>query len=401
MIRALLFRALSTAFVFGGVCAGAATVLGQQNTSRSFDPDKCGPVDPAYISTANATGGVPLFLQRSEAGKAMQLMRESTRPNTSTVFWASAKLAGPPQSFEIPVDSSMQRITFTFSVDTKGSRLVLKRSGGQAIREGSERTEDTELNCGRIITVDKPEPGIWHAEVNGSGTYWLAAEGQSDIYFIKAEFVELGGRPGHQGLFKIQGQPIAGRPAILQASMSASEAKTTEFGLVSEGGELLQKVRMKVTDPDREFLEFTGDVTPPDVPFRIAISGVDSKGMKYQRFDAPLLRTATVQVIPKLDFDEISPGANKEAVFEVKNLGPARNFKVMVTDSKRFVTSVKPTELSIAERGSSFVHVQLAVPRTAKPYSDDDLVVVANSSSGAATTNSAIVHLEVSGGSHP
>jgi hypothetical protein len=292
----------------------------------------------------------------------------------------------------------MQRITFTFSVDTKGNRLVLKRPGGQAIREGSERTEDTELNCGRIITVDKPEPGIWHAEVNGSGTYWLAAEGQSDIYFIKAEFVELGGRPGHQGLFRIQGQPIAGQPAILQASVSASEAKTTEFGFVSERGELLQKVRMKITDPDREFLEFTGDVMPPAVPFRIVVKGIDAKGMKYQRFDAPLLRTATVRVIPKLDFDEIVPGASKEAVFEVKNLGAARNFKVMVTDTRRWVSAAKLTELSIAEHDSGFVHVLVAAPGDAKPYSDDDLVVVANSTSGEATTNSAIVRLQIASG---
>ena len=377
----------------------ALAVLGQQNPSRSFGPGQCGPVDPAYISTANATGGVPLFLQRSEAGKAMQLMRESTRPNTSTVLWASAKLSGLPQSFEIPVDSSMQRITFTFSVDTKGNTLLLKRPDGQVVSEGSERTEDTELNCGRIITVGKPEPGTWRADVNGSGTYWLAAEGQSEIYFIKAEFVELGGRPGHQGLFRIQGQPIAGQPAILQVSVSASEAKTTEFDFVSERGELLEKVRMKVTDPDREFLEFTGDVMPPAVPFRIAVKGIDAKGMKYQRFDTPLLRTATVRVIPKLDFDEIAPGTNKEAVLEVMNLGPARNFKVMVTDTKRWVSAVKPTELSIAEHGSGFVHVVLAVPGGAKPYSDDDLVIVANSTSGEATTNSAIVRLQVAGGS--
>ena len=146
---------------FGAMCTVALAVLGQQNPSRSFGPGQCGPVDPAYISTANATGGVPLFLQRSEAGKAMQLMRESTRPNTSTVLWASAKLSGLPQSFEIPVDSSMQRITFTFSVDTKGNTLLLKRPDGQVVSEGSERTEDTELNCGRIITVGKPEPGTW------------------------------------------------------------------------------------------------------------------------------------------------------------------------------------------------------------------------------------------------
>ena len=102
---------------------------------------------------------MPLFLQRSEAGKTMQLMRESTRENVSTALWASARLAGGGQKFEIPVDSVTERITFTFSVDTKGSRLVLRGPDGQEVGEGSARTEDTELNCGRVITVEKPQPG--------------------------------------------------------------------------------------------------------------------------------------------------------------------------------------------------------------------------------------------------
>jgi von Willebrand factor A domain-containing protein 7 len=386
---------------YGGVCAGTALALGQQNASHSFGLGQCGPVDPAYITTANATGGVPLFLQRNEATKATQLMRESMRPNRSTVLWASAKLVGAPQKFEIPVDSGMQRITFTFSVDTKGSRLVLRQPNGSAVGEKSERTEDTELNCGRIITVDKPEPGLWHAEIDGSGTYWLAAEGQSDIYFIKAEFVQLGGRPGHEGLFRIQGQPIADQPATLQASLSASDARTTEFGFVSERGDILQKVKLKVTNPDREFLEFTGEVKLPAVPFRIAVSGLDSKGTRYQRFNSPLSRAQTVQVTPRLNFDEIAPGTSKEAVFEVENLGPARDFKVIVTDTHRIVASVKPTELSIPEHGSGLVRVQLSAPGTATRGSEDDIVFVASSSSGEPTTNSAIVRLSISAKNAP
>jgi len=56
-------------------CACGLAASGQPNISHSFGPDQCGPVDPAYIRTANETCGVPLFLQRNEAIKAMQLMR--------------------------------------------------------------------------------------------------------------------------------------------------------------------------------------------------------------------------------------------------------------------------------------------------------------------------------------
>ena len=378
------------------ICAGVASgQYARVNPSHSFAPDQCGPADPAYIRTSNETGGIPLFLQRSEAGKAMQLMRESTRENVSTVLWASAKLTGSTQTFEIPVDSVAQRITFTFSVDTKGSRLVLTDPNGKEAAAGLLRTEDTELNCGRIITIEKPATGIWRAKVNGSGTYWLEVEAQSDIYFIKAEFVELGGRLGHEGLFKIHGQPVAGKPATLQVSLSAADAKTTEFAFVSEHGDLLQRLRLAPSDNDREFLEFTGDVDLPTVPFRIEVKGRDVNGTPYQRFNGPLFHPETVQVIPKLDFDEVSPGATRDAIFEVKNTGAARSFKVLASDARRFITGAEPQELQIGANETALVRIRLAVPSTSAENVEDDLVIVATSTSGEATTNSAIVHVSV------
>src|SRR6516165_5137664 len=79
----------------------------------------CGAADPAYIRTANETGGIPMFLQRSEAAKSFHMVRESTRNNVSTVLWATGVLGNQAQVFEVPVDSLTQRITFTFSFDTE------------------------------------------------------------------------------------------------------------------------------------------------------------------------------------------------------------------------------------------------------------------------------------------
>lgn len=401
----ILICAASTVALSAAICLGITASHAEQqpqvNRSHSFGPDQCGPADPSYIKTANETGGVPLFLQRSEAAKAFQLVRESTRENVSTVLWASAKLAGSAQSFDIPVDSVTERITFTFSVDTKRTKLVLRQPSGREVVAGSPATEDTELNCGRMITVVKPQVGTWRAEVSGTGTFWLQAQAQSDIYFIKAEFVELGGRPGHQGLFRIQGQPIAGKPATLQVSMSAAETETTEFALVSARGDVLQKLHLKPADHDRDFLEVIGEVTLPDQPFRIAVTGRDAKGMTFQRFDSPLFHAESVQVTPKFNFDELAPGEQRKGEFEVRNFGPARTFKVTVTDARKFVTGVEPKELVLAARGTGILKVQLAVPAATTSTYGDDLIVVVASTSGAPTTNSAIVHLSVASKSDP
>src|ERR1700693_3761798 len=161
----------------GLLCATASLVYGQTrpstNRSRTFGPDACGPADPAYIHTANETGGIPMFLQRSEAAQAFQLVRESTRNNVATVIWATGTLDGKSQTIKIPVDSVTKRITFAFSVDTKGTELKLTQPSGGAITEGSASAEVTELNCGRILTVSSPEAGEWRAEITGTGRFWL------------------------------------------------------------------------------------------------------------------------------------------------------------------------------------------------------------------------------------
>src|SRR6266404_519234 len=400
ILRRPAVRAWVRAFVSTGLlCAASSFVLGQtepSNRSRVFGPDACGPADPAYIHTANETGGIPMFLQRSEAAKAFHLVRESTRNNMSTVFWATGTLDGKPQAITIPVDSVTKRITFTFSVDTKGNQLKLTQPSGGAVTQGSASTEVTELNCGRILTVSSPEAGEWRAEITGTGRYWIEAQVQSDIYFVSVEFVKKGGRPGHEGLFRIQGQPVAETPATLQASLSAKATKTTEFYLVTERGQTIQKLEIHAVNSDREFLEFVGSVDLPNVPFRVAVTGRDSNDKQYQRFFSNLFHAESVEISPRLDFDELPAGSTESVAFAVRNIGVPRTFTLTVTDAHQFVTKVEPKELALGAGESRTVRVDLAILPGAAPGVGDDLVFFAQSSAGPPTSNSSVVHLSVS-----
>src|SRR6266436_5973654 len=393
-------RALvSTGLFFAAASAVFGQVQPSPNQSRAFGPDACGPADPAYIHTANETGGIPMFLQRSEAGKAFHLVRESTRNNVSTVFWATGTLDGKPETITIPVDSVTKRITFTFSVDTKGNQLNLTQPSGGAITEGLAGTEDTKLNCGRILTVSSPEAGVWHAEITGTGRYWMEAQAQSDIFFVSVGFVRKGGRPGHEGMFPIPGQPVIEAPATLQASLSASATKTAEFYLVTERGQTIRKLQMHEVNSNREFLEFAGSVDLPSVPFRVAVTGRDFSGRQYQRFFSNLFHAESVAISPKLDFDELPAGSTKQVAFTVRNIGLPRTFKLTVTDAHQFVSKVEPKELALGAGESGIVRVDLAVPAGTSPGVDDDLVIVAQSTTGPPTSNSIVVHLSVSSSS--
>jgi hypothetical protein len=381
-------------------CAVAASVCAQTqpaaSRSRSFGPDSCGPADPAYIHTANETGGIPMFLQRSETAKAFHLLRESTRNNVATILWATATL-DRPQSFEIPVDAFTRRLTFAFSTDTRGNRFSLSRPSGPQVANATADVQITELNCGRIVTVVSPEPGNWRAEISGAGRFWLEAQGQTDIYFIKADFVEVRGRPGHEGFFRIQGQPLSGKPATLEVSLSAGATRTTRFYLANESGKHIQDIRMRAVTSDRQFLELVGDLEPPGVPFRVAVAGEDSSGKPYQRFFSSLFHAETVEVSPRMAFDELPAGGTKHVVFAIRNLGPSRTFKITATDSGHFIQNPERRQLALPANGTRTIQLELAVPLSA-PEAEDDVVVVATSTSEPASSNSSVVHFRVVAG---
>jgi len=384
----------------GLVCFASSSVVAQTkssvNRSAPFGPDACGPADPTYLQTANQTGGIPMFLQRSEAAKAFHLVRESTRNNVATVLWATGVLDRRPQTFDIPVDSVTKRITFALSVDTKGTTLVLRQPSGGTIVQPSANTEITELNCGRIITSITPEQGTWRAEITGSGRFWIEAQAQSDIYFISARFVKPGGRPGHEGLFKISGQPLAGIPATLQTSLSAKEVQSTEFRLVTERGDTIQELQMNAANADRTFLEFVGTFQPPQQPFRVAVTGRDASGHAYQRFFSSLFHAETVEVSPAQEFDELAGGDTKQLTFAVRNIGTPTEFKITVTDARHFVSQVVPSQMTLDTGESGTIRVDLTVPAGTAAGFGDDIIVVATSTAIPASSNSSVIHVSVS-----
>ena len=331
-----------------------------------------------------------MFLQRSEAGKAFHLVRETTRNNVSTVFWATGSLEGQSHTVQVPVDSTSHRITFTFSSASEGSSIKIMPPSGTAIGPpASADIEITELRCGRIVTVVSPETGIWRIELSGKGKFWIEVQVQSEIHFLRAEFVREGGRPGHEGFFRIDGQPVAGKPAMIRASLSAEGTRNTEFFLASERGEIIQRLQMRAVDSAGE--EFMGTADLPNVPFRVAATGIDGNGKQYQRFYASLFRAESLEVSWNRSFDELQAGSTRQAQFTIRNAGTDGTFKVTAVDAHQFAAKVEPAELTLASGQSGTVLINLSVPAGAQP-TGDDVVVVATSTAGPTRSNSSVAH---------
>jgi hypothetical protein len=135
------------------------------------------------------------------------------------------------------------------------------------------------------------------------------------------------------------------------------------------------------------------------VPYRVAVTGHDLNGTQYQRFSANLFHAESVEISPKLDFDELPAGITKQVAFTVRNIGFPRTFKLTITDAHQFVSKVEPKELALGAGESGTVCLDLAVPAGTAPGVGDDLVIVVQSTAGPPTSNSSVTHLSVSSSS--
>jgi hypothetical protein len=371
----------------------------QQQSGRHpirFGPGVCGPADPTYIRTAEESGGQPMFLAPDEVSKSFDLISELTRQNHVTLLWARGGLASGHE-FVVPVDSTVQRLVFSLSFDTAGGKLAVLAPDGKEVDTGTPGAKITELNCGRIVAVSPPSSGKWRARISGKGRFWFEVSGVSDIFLVEAEFVRLGGRPGHEGYFRIPGQPVAGEPAFLRVELSG-KAQRVQFRLTSPEAEALKPVSMKTVSSSADEAEYFGKVDLPATPFRLAVTGADESGHPFQRVFSSLFHAETVELIP-LDagLEELPAGKTTSIRFRVRNAGAAREFRILVVDTKNFLSHQQPQTktLSLAAGESREISVELNVPANPPNYSRDTVIITATAASGPPTTNGAVAEFSI------
>jgi hypothetical protein len=168
----------------------------------------------------------------------------------------------------------------------------------------------------------------------------LAEAAAPKVYDIK--IVEMAGRPGHQGLFPIQGQPITGAKAIVQAHLNGFADKVN-LVLRDKSGELLSKIPMIVPPADKVVRgTYFADIVIPSVPFTMSISGIDQAGNAFEgtpkKSSTSTPQTFDIRIIPTIF--QIPPDIPIYFSVRITNFGAADTFKVSLIDD--FGGTVEP-----------------------------------------------------------
>ncbi|MBZ5556408.1 MAG: hypothetical protein LAO77_03930 [Acidobacteriia bacterium] len=353
----------------------------------------CSPVDPAYISGAQNTGGQLFFIGRNETGKIFGLIEPSLTGDLQPMMLLNTTLGSGSTSVTVPVDSTLTSVTFSVSLDLLSAVHVIRPSGAEVLPTDPDATI-TVLSTGRIVTVRTPSPGDWQLQIAGAGDLSASVMGNSALELADFNFVERRGRPEHEGLFPINGQPVLGTTQIGRATMSG-DFSNAQFELVSPAGATLQAITLTAgTDPDAAADEFVGNVDLPAAPFRVSVRGTDANGFAFVRTFPPTLRAQSVRVRAVAQGVRLTPGATTPVQFEVTNLGSPVSFLVSAVDDAHLVSGVGPLTLTLGPNESATTTVSLTVP-AGTTLLFDTLTVVARSAADAAINNSTRVGLAI------
>jgi hypothetical protein len=372
------------------LCAAPLAALGgtrfpQENRSRAFGPGRCGPADPTAIRVSSYTGGQPYFLSPSELGRSSRIMDDVGRSNIELVLWASAASAGATREFTVPVDASIEWLTVSASFDAQGGRLMLPD-----LPAGTEK-EETIFNCVHIVAINRPAAGPISIQVVGTGRFWLRVRAQTALSLSSVEFVRAGGRPGHEGLFRIDGEPVAGRLATLRLRIREAAGATRKFVALSADGRVLQALELAEVDDE----EYVGSFVPPDEPFRIAVTGVDASGLPYQRVHGFVFHAERFEIAPVETGHPVRAGELTPVSFVVRNHDRQARYRIVGSSGGKIADRVEPAILDLDEGAEGTVTVWITVPADAVPGRSLDVRMTATKDDDVTRFNSGVHRLTV------
>ena len=213
-----------------------------------------------------------------------------SRTHEDAIFRSTGTLATGAQEFSFPVDSTVESLMVSVSLQCLQSITILRPSNTEVRAGDPDTREENHFKSGLILILTKPAAGEWRMRIAGAGMYFAVVAAKSSISLDRAEFVEPGGRPGHQGLFPVKGPVHLGEQRTLSVAVTAPAGEKT-FRLVDSAGETLESLNLKPDGESGDQSEFSGALVLKYAAFRLAVQGHDEAGYLYQRLLPRLIQT--------------------------------------------------------------------------------------------------------------
>ncbi len=291
-----------------------------------------------------------------------------------------------PKSFTFPVDPSIKYLSIWL---TGATTAEIKRPNGAIVQSSDSGVAIQPQTGGVSYVVPVTAIGNWTISITPAlGNFELAVSASSAIEFSRFEFVQLAGRPGHQGFFPLPGEPIVNQPNYVHA-ITSSNIASAQFELRKPSGETIRKLDL-AQEPGPAGGSYFGQVDPPDSSFLPYLNGVDSNGFRFQRVAPRAWKSQTIAVTASTRPD-LNPGQITKYKFQVENFGETSEFRILASDSRGYLTNVSPQAVLIEKRQRKEVTVTVSTPQDAQVGMSDVITLTAESAVSAVVRNSSTV----------
>jgi hypothetical protein len=263
---------------FAAVVVFAAPMLAgaQQQTPNPRAGFPCGArLDPSYFRVAEGTGGHLLLLAPEEISDSATLLT-AFGDHPQTILRLAGSMTPGLHEFTVPIDSTVESVLFSISVQCLHTADVVRPSGALAV--GDDVTDLPNFRAQHMVIVRRPEPGVWTVRAAGSGISGVVVQARSEIGISQPEFAPVPNTTfatipsaGVQNTLRIR---LSGRAFDLRASVVSGQ-------FIPLGELALAPVEAEGTYESR--------FVPGAEAFRLVVTGKDANGVAFQRMSAPLV----------------------------------------------------------------------------------------------------------------
>jgi len=252
------------------------SVTAQQQPSNSPRPWPCGArIDSSYFRVAEGTGGHLLLLAPEEIGDSAPLLI-ALGEHPQTIFRLAGSITPGLHEFSVPIDSSVESVLFSISVQCLQTADVVRPSGALAV--GDDATLLPNFRAQHVVIVKRPQAGVWTLRVAGSGISAVVVQAQSAIGIARPEFASSPGAT-------FSAIPAAGVENTVRLGIGG---RVSDVHATLVSGQFVSLADLPLAAGESEG-SYVARFTPGTEPFRVLITGKDADGIAVQRMSAPLI----------------------------------------------------------------------------------------------------------------
>ena len=262
-----------------------------------------------YDDVARATGGTVYKPEKGMSGMADIMLANM---GSQILLNREINLSGV-ERISLPVEEGLGTLMFSIT-GVRGKPVVtVKDPLGKVfdINSTNSRLKVVSLKNGVVYIFKEPRSGNWSMAIKGSGNVHVQAKikqagsrqkmakqsskrvGESvadkpykkraePIDFYKFEFVEIQGRPGHQGYFETKRPLVPGQEMVAWATVFGSP-KDVHFRLIQKNGKPFSGSLELTETGEGGDGDYFLKVRIPKSPFRVLMTGKDGNGKSFQR----------------------------------------------------------------------------------------------------------------------